>query len=280
VSSRKICFQTLRAVGGKVQPSKENRKDYPHSKNWLDSNKALWTYLSELLRQLEPDMYRTATGFGYLLQLKGQHRNFAEAWSGMAINQKMTPEARSDWHYDWLDSEQVFNCLVPFGQFTGADLLLWDLETRVQISRGEVFFFYGRVLGHKVTPILHGNRSVLDLLTHKSNFDDKHRNFSITKKWKTDRKAKAKKPRNQKKKAYRLIDQQKKAQKQGKLQNHIQQAKEASKEQEKDEDVEDDRKEDGEEEDDDSELEDLGARPMSESFFHKQAWKQHQGERL
>ncbi|KAA8901424.1 hypothetical protein FN846DRAFT_891826 [Sphaerosporella brunnea] len=178
----------------KVQPSKEYTRDLPHSKSWLEANQALWTYLSQLLRQLEPDMYRTATNFDYLLGQQGQQSNFAEAWSGMAINQEMTPEARSDWHFDWQDSNQVFNCLVPFGTFTGADLLL--------------------VLGHKVTAVKEGNRSVLDLLTHKSNFDDRMRNNPIHKQWKNDRKAKAQKLLKGKRKIYAEIDREKKIKKQ------------------------------------------------------------------
>jgi hypothetical protein len=59
-----------------VEPSREYKKDCPHSKKSLDANKALWKYLSQLLRQLEPDMYRTATNFGYLLKQKGHYTNF------------------------------------------------------------------------------------------------------------------------------------------------------------------------------------------------------------
>jgi hypothetical protein len=51
-----------------------------------------------------------------------------------------------------------------------------------------VFFFFGRIIGYRVTPVLDGSRSVLDLLTHKSNFDDKHWKFPIGKEWQQKRK--------------------------------------------------------------------------------------------
>jgi hypothetical protein len=102
----------------------------------------------------------------------------------------MDPASTSKWHYDWQDSASVFNVLVPYGHFTGADLELWELNTRIQISRGEVFFFFGRLIAHRITPVLSGTRSVLDLLTHKSNFDDKDRKFVDRKKWELNRKEK------------------------------------------------------------------------------------------
>jgi hypothetical protein len=181
-----------------IQPSREYQKDWPHSEQWLAANQALWNHLSELLRKLDPQMFVKATGFKYLKDLPGNYTNFAGAWSGMAINEQMDQGSTSKWHYDWQDSECVFNCLVPYGHFTGADLELWELNTRIQISRREVFFFFGRLIGHRITPVLSGTRSVLDLLTHKSNFDDKNRNFNVRKERELNRKDEKMKKRNEK----------------------------------------------------------------------------------
>jgi hypothetical protein len=189
-----------------IQPSAEYQKEFPHSQLWVAANEALWDHLSELLRRLEPQMFAKGTGFQYLKDEPGKYSNFAGAWSGMAINEQMDPASTSKWHYDWQDSASVFNVLVPYGHFIGADLELWELNTRIQISRGEVFFFFGRILGHRVTSVLSGTRSVLDLLTHKSNFDDKNRKFKDRKKCELNRKEKRELNRKEKRRNDKAAD--------------------------------------------------------------------------
>jgi hypothetical protein len=181
-----------------IQPSAEYRKELPHSQQWVAANEALWDHLSELLRKLDPQMFFKATCFQYLKDQPGKYNNFAGAWSGMVINEQMDQASTSKWHYDWQDSECVFNCLVPYGHFTGADLELWELRTRIQISRGEVFFSLGRIIGHRITPVLSETRSVLDLLTHKSNFDDKNRKHEVAKEWQQKRKDEVKEKNKEK----------------------------------------------------------------------------------
>jgi predicted 2-oxoglutarate/Fe(II)-dependent dioxygenase YbiX len=61
------------------------------------------------------------------------------------------------------------NCVIPWGTFTGADLLLWELKKRVQVSEGEVIFFRSKALTHNVSPLTAGsNRNVLDLYSHQA----------------------------------------------------------------------------------------------------------------
>jgi hypothetical protein len=93
-----------------VYHSKEYRDDLPHSQNWLDANRALWDYLSNLLRLVRPEMWKTANNFKYL-----KEKHLAGAWSGMAINQDTKD---GDVHQDWQDSQRMFNCVVPFGIFS------------------------------------------------------------------------------------------------------------------------------------------------------------------
>jgi hypothetical protein len=89
----------------------------------------------------------------------------------MAINQEMTKGSQGEWHQDWQGSHRIFNCVVPFGKFTGADLALWQPKVRLQLYRGEAFFFFGALLAHKVMSVESGPRSCVDLFTHESNHD-------------------------------------------------------------------------------------------------------------
>jgi len=60
--------------------------------------------------------------------------------------------------------------VIPYGEWSGGDLILWPLKLRVQISEGEGFFFLGRLIAHSVTEVV-GMRNSVDAFIHKSNFD-------------------------------------------------------------------------------------------------------------
>ena len=56
-------------------------------------------------------------------------------------------------HVNWKDTKSVFNCLIPWGNWTGGDLVLWPLKMRIQILEGEGFFFLGAITAHCGTEI-------------------------------------------------------------------------------------------------------------------------------
>jgi hypothetical protein len=70
-------------------------------------------------------------------------------------------------HRDVKDDFTVFNVVAPFSNYKGGDLVLWGLRMRVEMRRGDVFFFYGSLISHNVTAV-EGDRNSVNLFTHHS----------------------------------------------------------------------------------------------------------------
>ncbi|KJA16329.1 hypothetical protein HYPSUDRAFT_58275 [Hypholoma sublateritium FD-334 SS-4] len=68
-------------------------------------------------------------------------------------------------HIDFNDDIKNVAFVVPFGDFTGADLCLPQLNTRVPISAGQVVAFDAKLLAHCSSPIISGRRIILTLFT-------------------------------------------------------------------------------------------------------------------
>ncbi|KAG0135111.1 hypothetical protein HOY82DRAFT_601277 [Tuber indicum] len=56
----------------------------------------------------------------------------AGAWHGVAINEGLQDD-ESKSHLDWLDDQNLFNCLLPFGNgFSGGERILWALKIKLE----------------------------------------------------------------------------------------------------------------------------------------------------
>jgi hypothetical protein len=77
-------------------------------------------------------------------------RNWLEpllkAWGGVALNEGMTEEGAMV-HKDAKDN--MTNCAVPWGEFTGGDVVLMELKKKVVMRAGDAFFFNGECIAHK-----------------------------------------------------------------------------------------------------------------------------------
>jgi hypothetical protein len=142
--------------------SAEYRKELPASREWCDKNQKLFEYLSEGLRMISPMTYvryRGAQPYLQDLDLKP----LCGIWFGVAINQGVTGSTSS--HLDWADSG--YNCVVPWGEYTGGRLVLWQLEIIVELEPGDAFFFMGSLIAHNVGET-QGVRNSIDLFCHNN----------------------------------------------------------------------------------------------------------------
>ena len=89
----------------------------------------------------------------------------AGIWSGLAINQNQTNSGEV--HRDERDAKRGFNCVVPYGEWEGGDLLLWEIRQRISIQQGQAVFFRGNIISHNAWNIK-GVRNCVDLFTHKN----------------------------------------------------------------------------------------------------------------
>ena len=121
-------------------------------------------------------------------------------WHGIAINQNQSTSGTA--HRDLRDTKDGFNCVIPYGDWEGGDLLLWEIRQRLQFRQGHALFFRSRVLTHNACGIS-GLRNCVDLFTHENmlQLDKENRKHGRTEKEAQEIKKKKKKKKNKKRNA-------------------------------------------------------------------------------
>lgn len=138
--------------------SAEYKSQLPNSQLWLDANQNLFRRLSDDLRLINPECYVKFASIQPYLPVTMQP--LCSVFPGLAINQCMTGD--SGIHQDWGDYCRGFNCVVPWGNYTGGGLVLYQARIVYELQPGDVLYFYGNILAHNVVNI-QGERNVLDL---------------------------------------------------------------------------------------------------------------------
>lgn len=130
-------------------------------------NQPLFNWLSEKLRFINPRMYARFLSTQEKLieaRLVDPDLPFPGVWLGLAFNQSMTEPGLP--HIDTSDIPFGFNCVVPWGSFKTARLLLWQGKIAIEQRPGDVMFFFGRLFTHNTAYIQGGERHMMDLFTH------------------------------------------------------------------------------------------------------------------
>ena len=85
----------------------------------------------------------------------------AGIWCSLAIN--CDQEYSGMPHWDTADVEHCLNCVIPWRDYEGADLLFSNIRKLVQVSPDEVISFRSRALTHNVSPLQEGRvRKIVD----------------------------------------------------------------------------------------------------------------------
>lgn len=158
--------------------------DMPHSESWRLKNNELFLYCSDMLRLIAPEQWIAMQHLRYTegkedkgqkgkrkastLEDEGKKKHIGEAWAGVAINQNQTEDGET--HWDVKDGRAKFNLAIPYGRWKGGPLVLWGIQRKVQVSRGEGLLFLGSAIAHEVVDIEEGVRNSLDMFSHQSNF--------------------------------------------------------------------------------------------------------------
>ena len=82
-------------------------------------------------------------------------------WFEVAINEEVTSSTST--HLDFNNSG--YNCVVPWGEYKGGALVLWQLKIIVELEPGDIFFFMGSLIAHNVGEI-EGVQNSIDLFCH------------------------------------------------------------------------------------------------------------------
>jgi hypothetical protein len=149
--------------------SSEYLKQKADADQFLAANRALFELLGEKLRVVDTSM---AEKFQRAARdLPAGQKPLCAPWMGCAINQGQDDVFTGGaTHRDKHDEPKGFNAVVPFGDYNGADLLLWPLEARVEMRRGDAIFFRGSIIAHNTLPVESGVRNSLDCFSHREVF--------------------------------------------------------------------------------------------------------------
>ena len=143
--------------------SAEYKRDLPRSKEWCEKNAKLFQYLSDGLRMISPNTYARYAGARPYLEARMDLKPLCGIWFGVAVNEEVTGSTRT--HLDWGD--HGYNCVVPWGEYEGGRLVLWQLKMVVELQPGDAFFFMGSLIAHNVH-VIEGVRHSIDLFCHKN----------------------------------------------------------------------------------------------------------------
>ena len=143
--------------------SADYRKELPASKKWCDKNDELFEYLSNGLWMISPMTYVRYRGAQPYLQALHNLQPLCGIWFGVVINQVVTGSTGT--HLDF--SDLGYNCVVPWGEYNGGGLVLWQLEMVMELEPGDAFLFMGSLIAHNVGEI-EGVQNSIDLFCYKN----------------------------------------------------------------------------------------------------------------
>ena len=139
--------------------SNEFLKDGTAAIAWAKLNKTLFMYLAEELKLRDPATYvqiKDTPWLDNIIQYGGVHlgQNANKAiksrkrreqkgsewedkeevkltkvgglWHGLAVNEGQTKSRKP--HKDDADAKEAFNCVIPYGDWQGGKIILWDLK--------------------------------------------------------------------------------------------------------------------------------------------------------
>ena len=98
---------------------------------------------------ISPMTYVRYRGARHYLQARHNLQPLCGIWFGVAINEAVTGSTGT--HLDFNDSG--YNCVVPWGEYKGGALVLWQLKMIVELEPGNAFFSMGLLITHNVGEI-------------------------------------------------------------------------------------------------------------------------------
>ena len=101
-------------------------------------------------------------------------------WFRVAINEVVTGSTSTYLNF----GDSGFNYIVPWGEYKGGGLVLWQLKIVVELEPGDAFFFIGSLIAHNVGKI-EGVQNSINLFCHtnilswKDKYDKERRGESL-----------------------------------------------------------------------------------------------------
>lgn len=96
----------------------------------------------------------------------------ADAFSGIVVNMHTNEgPVETEPHRDVKERKFGMSCLSPFGEYEGGHLVLWELETVIELAPGDQLFFRDSLINHSNESVTDGVRNSVVAFTQQSMFD-------------------------------------------------------------------------------------------------------------
>ena len=133
---------------------------------------------------------------------KGQTRDCG-AWAACVVNNGGNNPNETEIHRDVKESQYGYSCIVSCGNYTGGDLILYDLGHILEIVPGDLLLFPDSLIHHSNEPAI-GTRKSLVTFTQENVYDYWHRKYGIILKRKLAKERRAQKAKALKEKRKEL----------------------------------------------------------------------------
>lgn len=164
--------------GNKPAYSRELAKDGLSGLDWVENIRHTSAFVNKVVQLELPEQYVKGTNKDLARALrsvevpKGLPTPLAspfQSFHGVCINRGISNDD-SQIHFDNLDEKNTSNLVIPFGVFTGAHLILWQLKMIIELPSGWGILFPGSLLAHNLTTV-YGERNSVDFFIHKALYD-------------------------------------------------------------------------------------------------------------
>jgi hypothetical protein len=154
--------------------TKEHREHVQAHNNFLQWNSKLWYEISALLGQVAPNFFKESLRYP---AGEGLNRG-CNAWAACVINNGGNNPNQTNIHRDVRESQYGYSCVISCGDFTGGDLILYELGYILEVAPGDVLLFPDSLISHSNEPA-RGNRKSVVTFTQENMFDYWHRQYGM-----------------------------------------------------------------------------------------------------
>ena len=112
--------------------------------DFFQTNKKLFDYMSGLLGQVVPGVFRQFQ----MYPLPEVLERLCGAWLGCVVNKGGNDPNQTNIHRDASEALYGYSCLVSCGNYTGGELILYELETILELKAGDMILFPDAIIHH------------------------------------------------------------------------------------------------------------------------------------
>ena len=142
--------------------------------DFFEKNKKLFNYMSGLLGQVAPGVFKQFQ----LYPLPNELKRLCGAWLGCVVNKGGNDPNQTNIHRDASEALYGYSCLVSCGDYTGGELILYDLEIILELNAGDMILFPDAVIHHN-NNAAEGNRCSVVAFTQENVYNYWNREYNM-----------------------------------------------------------------------------------------------------